>query len=692
MSSLPGFTLLHLSDVHFGASEPRGHYWNSESTELELRPHDRRGLLGSLERDLRMQDVRPDVIVITGDILDRGSADGGDMALEFLSALCQRLELPPARVVLVPGNHDVTRADEVSERYQLFDTLWREFYGPERPCFEPGTPPHLRVCRFDFTAELGLEVVGFNSCEALDPGARNEHGSIGTAQRDRAEELLAPSAGRELFRVAAMHHHLVSPAGIVRDDYSVMDDAGLTLEWLAAHRFQLVLHGHQHVDWDELREYDGWAMTIAAAGSTGVASYGRKHWMLQLGYHLIEVQDSGHAQRIRREYDPQRRTWIPAGKGGEVKQLHFGFRASPSGAFPVVLPLRPTPGNTVRRQLVRRVLQHLERRRKMGVALIAPMGFDARDVVDEVMFHLERPDEALVPVRLAPDLSSVTEEALYHKLLRDLHAGLRQRFHGAPAALDERRDFDDAWRARIAERAAAQREIRGMNEPGGEFALALEDACDRLAAEYGRTLLILLDDLAHMDETQRRRWGFLMNRFRDRLKLVVWGGYELYQLIVEPADVGESSAFHQLERVDLLPLSEDEVIDTLAEMLGEQHGVRLGNIVHYITGGHPALVSDVTAIAPNRLLRTERAALPEVLSARLLRGTHMTRLRRELARDDGLQSVLRRFQAHDGPSWAQEWDNPWEERLAWLGIITEAEDGGWCWLAPVMELLAREFV
>lgn len=338
----PSFTLLHLTDLHFGAAPAKGHYWNSEATELDLAPQNRRGLVGSLVRDLREQALRPDLVVVTGDLLDRGAADGVPMAVAFLGELCAALALPRRCVVLVPGNHDVSRDPDPARRYALFDTLWTEFYGAERAGFSPSTAPWERVSRFDLIADLGVEIIGFNSCEALDPAGNQEHGSVGIAQLDRAEALLEATKGRDLFRIAAVHHHLMRPAGVHRDDFSVMDDAELTLRWLARRRFQLVLHGHQHLDWQDVREIEGWWLATAGGASAGVASYGRRAWMLQLGYQAIVVDGPGVARRVRREYDPQAREWIAAGKGAAVQELHFGPRvAAPQLSAPRAEPDPP---------------------------------------------------------------------------------------------------------------------------------------------------------------------------------------------------------------------------------------------------------------------------------------------------------------------------------------------------------------
>ena len=55
-----------------------------------------------------------------------------------------------------------------------------------------------------------------------------------------------------------------------------------------------------------------------------------------------------------------------------------------------------------------------------GVALLAPFGFHAHQVAGEVLHHLLRANEPLLPVRLVPELGDVDEDKFYGRLLRDL--------------------------------------------------------------------------------------------------------------------------------------------------------------------------------------------------------------------------------------------------------------------------------
>ena len=375
-SSGPRFTLLHISDLHFCDPTAKGHYWNTEATELSVAAHNRRGLLGSLLYDLRLEKIKPDFVVVSGDLLDRSHASGVPLALSFLRGLAEGLGLPVERVIIAPGNHDVLR--EGDERYVRYDEIRNGFYGQTKPPFGAQTPPHKRIDlhRFEpgFGAQsaageskpqmshpdFGVEFVAFNSCEELDASQQRDHGAVGIGQRDHVEALLLRTENKNYFRIAVMHHHLESPEGTRRTDYSVMEDAAGMRRWLARNKFSLALHGHQHVDWQATFDVDGWLLSVAAAASGGVSEYGRKEWSLAIAYQIIDIENAHRGKRIRREYNPQTMEWADAGRGEDVQALRFGM-AQPGSEVVPAEPMEPAPPSMTRMGRVQVKIQHIER-------------------------------------------------------------------------------------------------------------------------------------------------------------------------------------------------------------------------------------------------------------------------------------------------------------------------------------------
>jgi predicted MPP superfamily phosphohydrolase len=95
----PGLVrIVHLSDLHFS----------------KRRAWDQDPVLAALSRDaarLRDEDGPPDFVAITGDVADRGAPEEYALAARYLrEQLLPACGVPPERVLLVPGNHDVDRS------------------------------------------------------------------------------------------------------------------------------------------------------------------------------------------------------------------------------------------------------------------------------------------------------------------------------------------------------------------------------------------------------------------------------------------------------------------------------------------------------------------------------------------------------------------------------------------------------
>ncbi|RKH78767.1 hypothetical protein D7X99_27110 [Corallococcus sp. AB032C] len=326
-SRLP-LTILHLTDLHFAAQSkrfPSAHYWNSPEWPAFNEPsYNQRGLLKSIIKDIRKNHWSPDLVIVSGDLLDRGQSSGVQLAIEFLTNLSEFLSLERSRFILVPGNHDEIRdATTPEERYSLFAKIWTGFYSDMRP-WPHGRPAHEQVHIFDLKKELGLQVIGFNSCEGHDRGLTSG-GAVGTNQRDLAESLLSQNGDSEI-RIAVMHHHLYNPTG-TRGDMAVMEGAPEIRSWLKNNSFQLAIHGHQHVDWAEEDSAGNWTLAVLAGASAGVGRYGREAWDLRVGYQVIQIDSHTGGRRFRRSYDPMSRAFQEASPTAS-EALRFGPRQS----------------------------------------------------------------------------------------------------------------------------------------------------------------------------------------------------------------------------------------------------------------------------------------------------------------------------------------------------------------------------
>lgn len=103
------FSILHLSDLQFGGNEAGGAF-NDYSRIAQF---------------LKDKEINPAIIVITGDIADKGKEKEYQEAYEWLRALIKRIwdtddEIDAdklKRIVMVPGNHDYDLSVSASDNY-----------------------------------------------------------------------------------------------------------------------------------------------------------------------------------------------------------------------------------------------------------------------------------------------------------------------------------------------------------------------------------------------------------------------------------------------------------------------------------------------------------------------------------------------------------------------------------------------
>jgi 3',5'-cyclic AMP phosphodiesterase CpdA len=185
--------ILHVSDLHFGRND------KPESIEALAR---------------LIEDVRPELVVASGDLTHRGLRAQHERAAEFLRSL----GLP---LLTVPGNHDLpyTFPKRFTAPWQEFQRQW------------PETEP---VYRSD-----ALMVVGLNSVRPW----RHQSGRLRPDQVERAAELLKTAPDGAL-RVVTFHHHLLGPPW--RSRKKPVAKRNVVLAGLVDAGADLILAGHIH--------------------------------------------------------------------------------------------------------------------------------------------------------------------------------------------------------------------------------------------------------------------------------------------------------------------------------------------------------------------------------------------------------------------------------------------------------------
>jgi 3',5'-cyclic AMP phosphodiesterase CpdA len=205
--------ILHVSDLHVGAPK-------AATAELTLGP--------------LVERFTPELVIVSGDLCHRGTAEQHETAAGLLRALGPSL-------LVVPGNHDIpyTFPARFTRTYAEFERQW-----------ETTEPVY---------SSESIVAVGLNSVRPW----RNQAGGLSDSQLLRAAQILSAVEGRQL-RVAALHHHLIGapwrsrkrPVARRNHVLGSLVDAGA----------ELIVAGHIHQSTvAERREFE-----IATGGERGV--------------------------------------------------------------------------------------------------------------------------------------------------------------------------------------------------------------------------------------------------------------------------------------------------------------------------------------------------------------------------------------------------------------------------------------
>lgn len=188
-------TIAHLSDLHFGRHD--------EEAAAQL--------LARLSGD------RPDLIVVTGDLTQRGRRWQFAAARAFLETL-------PKPILVIPGNHDVPLYD-VAERFIGRLARYRRYISAE---LQP------------FFADEEIAVLGLNTARS----ATFSNGRLSHAQTEALRAIFS-EVPAERLRILAMHHPVSAAPGA--SNPSVVGRAPTALRAISEAGVHLVLSGHHHL-------------------------------------------------------------------------------------------------------------------------------------------------------------------------------------------------------------------------------------------------------------------------------------------------------------------------------------------------------------------------------------------------------------------------------------------------------------
>jgi tetratricopeptide (TPR) repeat protein/2'-5' RNA ligase/predicted MPP superfamily phosphohydrolase len=305
-------TILHISDTQFGKKHRFG--------RLALPAFDDKfdTLLSRLGQDLDFlkinYNLRPDILILTGDLVQSGMRKEFDNALHFIEGITKIINLDRSRVVIVPGNHDVNwkacesyfnscDADGLPpvppfwNKWKYFSLFFNEFYKESQiENFSETKPWTLFEMK-----DLKVVVAGLNSTMAETHKPDDHYGWLGEGQMEWFADKLSDFKEKGWFRIGALHHNI--RRGPVADDENLRDTEDL--KRILIPHLNLILHGHTH---DGRIEWFTPIVPILATGSAALAFDVRPE-EIPNQYQIIQLS-ADRLFRWARQYEPMQKKWI----------------------------------------------------------------------------------------------------------------------------------------------------------------------------------------------------------------------------------------------------------------------------------------------------------------------------------------------------------------------------------------------
>lgn len=243
-------SILHVAGPRFGRGLSAAKLPNDPEA---LRSHIWGAVAELLDREPALPP--PDLLVVSGDLTESAHPTEIRQATAFLSGLRIMLKLAPDRVIIVPGNHDVSKPAchsyfldcEANDRQPLspyfpklghFARLFNDLNrGLDHLVFDIGQPWTL----FPIPS-LRLVVAGLNSTMAATHRADTDYGMVGDQQVNWFAEQLRAFEKQGWLRLGLVRHAVVSRSGASQYDPDLLRDAAKISRMLGP-RLNLLLHG-----------------------------------------------------------------------------------------------------------------------------------------------------------------------------------------------------------------------------------------------------------------------------------------------------------------------------------------------------------------------------------------------------------------------------------------------------------------
>jgi 3',5'-cyclic AMP phosphodiesterase CpdA len=262
--------------------------------------------------------ARIDHVAITGDLTNLALESEFELVRRFLE---DDLGMPPEKVSVVPGNHDLyTRGSAHKRRFEAYCGDWIASDLPEI-----GTD-HFGA-RYPFVKLRGpVAIIGLSS--AVPRAPLMAAGKFGSAQLDQFRKLLAHPEVEKRTKVILQHHPAHNLKNKVAAFLEGLHDSKHLVRSLARLEHGLILHGHSHIR--VRRQIVTPVGRIDVVGATS-ASLLSDHPHRHAGFNLYEFDDAsgrlvGLEAHVLGDDGSFRREEVPLDDGA-LRERHDGLAA-----------------------------------------------------------------------------------------------------------------------------------------------------------------------------------------------------------------------------------------------------------------------------------------------------------------------------------------------------------------------------
>jgi 3',5'-cyclic AMP phosphodiesterase CpdA len=263
-----------ISDLHIGAKARR----------FDLQPGGKKGngVLAYLDEFRKFVDANKlvaDYLVVPGDIANVASPDEYSLAGAKMAEVAASLGVRPEHIIFVPGNHDVCWPVQrlgtdfwKAKKFLPIHEVLTESLGHDREAYRSLFEPPYALVR-QSSELLVLLVNSAYKDDASDPNGGTSaphHGSFAPESAEFLEaQLETIRAHKPAFTVLVTHHHIlpIVDPDPYWEDFSMMNNSGLLLDFAGRAGVDLVIHGHKH--WPRFQTYQQQPQSLFAVLSAG---------------------------------------------------------------------------------------------------------------------------------------------------------------------------------------------------------------------------------------------------------------------------------------------------------------------------------------------------------------------------------------------------------------------------------------